>query len=673
MFVAIFAQVSEAQLMSISAASDSDDGFDIGCAAPTPPCAAPAESDDPYDMIQPRRQIKKRRRSKPIQIMSDCLMLVFIIIDHSVRFPTELFARLARSIDSPPRYQGRKFLSIIGVAFIQFKFVSSEDAPDDDDFHHLRCDALNERRVKLVKGYVDYRAEYHDRFFLDKPYDIHDRNELIEMQLSSRRWRNELEQSLFGGKTLQQLQDEYDVDPPATGICIAPAHGELFHKHLISALKVVSISARTNPKLLVTDFPRNATLLRWVRSLTPVVDDVQNLESIGDCTLELPASAPANPQSGRRFNQHQAPQLDAVHLLKCMRFSRHLHSQELMGEAIDDAIEAIVDDNSLFEAVYQNKGVVPHKSALRAGRLQLDATAMLLDRRYFKDLITNHWSDVISFHVYTDGSPVTGTELQALILEMFFRDNSMVLKVLPGVGMKTGYGLACKVNAFLWSMYLIIGPWAEGLRLVLSMIKSITTDMGTELGFVDVPDFVDAFLQRLRGRPMDALKVDSATRLFPNALRMAGWSHMFGNLMKHAALSLAEWPRILTGLRALCRFFRVRAWRSTIIRKGAAYIDDIAKTLKNFTAKLLKWRYETLYDVFYQLYFLRNVCALLVNHLFEWFPNFQDGTLIKDVHAACSWSDLLVFTKSNDTTRRRASSASVARGDCRTRASLSKS
>jgi hypothetical protein len=554
--------------MSVS----SENSFDIGCAAPTPRLPPPPDSESACDggrddQPQPHR---KRRRRRQIALQSTHLLIVFILIDSEVRMPQEFMARLARSVDSYPRYQGRIFRSIIGVACLEYSLSCKDDDPGDKDFLYLRRHADTGRRVKKALGYIEYKSD--NMYFLDTPYDIADANELTEMHMSSLQWRSDLAQSSFGGETLLQLQAAYDCDPPTFAIRVSPAHGELLHKDLVSVLSVVSISARPSYKCVVPEFPKKTVLLKWLRTLQPTDPHAEDATMI-DYLIELPPSAPSNPQSYRQFNSTTIAQHDAIHLLKCMRFSRHLHSQEVMGEAIDGAIEAMVDDNSLFDEIYKNKGANPGKSVLRAGRLQLDATAMLLDRRYFRDLININSETVQSAHIYTDGSPVTGTELQALLLELFFHDGTMVTKILPGVGMKGGYSLGHKAFSLLWSLYLVIGAWPKGLRDVLSWVKSVTTDMGTELGFVDVPDFVDAFLLWLGGKPFATLQVNPATRLLPNALRLAGWSHMFGNLMKHAAQSLEEWKVILKHLRALCRFFRVRAWRSTIIRKGAPSLN----------------------------------------------------------------------------------------------------
>ena len=176
--------------------------------------------------------------------------------------------------------------------------------------------------------------------------------------------------------------------------------------------------------------------------------------------------------------------------------------------------------------------------------------------------------------------------------------------------------------------------------------------MGTELGTVDVADFLEAFLQRLKGTPLRdcAPFVASSQKLFPRAVRISGWGHMFGNLMKTIANSTPEWPEILTGVRRLCEFFRNDTWRRHIarcLRRDAAV--DVDKALGSFVANLAKWRYETLHVVFGALLAVRPVAdgrdlAILFRR-----DDFQEPKLLDDVQRYCSaawfWKFLAAFKK----------------------------
>ena len=66
--------------------------------------------------------------------------------------------------------------------------------------------------------------------------------------------------------------------------------------------------------------------------------------------------------------------------------------------------------------------------------------------------------------------------------------------------------------------------------------------------------------------------------------------------------------------------------------------------LNSFNGKLAKWRYETFFVCFYNLAPLRDLCEHFlvdVDQIFE--SGFQDGSLLKEVKAACRWKELWVF------------------------------
>lgn len=217
-----------------------------------------------------------------------------------------------------------------------------------------------------------------------------------------------------------------------------------------------------------------------------------------------------------------------------MRFTRHLHNQECVGDAADDGLDAaLVGDTTQLERTR-----VPKKTSLMQGRMHLDATHMLLDRRFFKDLLTNRPDDLVAAFVYSDGSPVSGTELQGMVMDMIMRDRSIITRIMPGVALAYGaFGVMSKAFAFLWAIYLGIGPWEFGLTLFFTKVRGLTTDMGTELGLADVPNLIKGFLLYLLGKSMEVVKttIDYDTRLFGRAVRLAGWSHMFGGVMSKAA------------------------------------------------------------------------------------------------------------------------------------------
>ena len=114
--------------------------------------------------------------------------------------------------------------------------------------------------------------------------------------------------------------------------------------------------------------------------------------------------------------------------------------------------------------------------------------------------------------------------------------------------------------------------------------------------------------------------------------------------MKFMCKCIPNWPSILTKLKQLCGFFRVKSWRKVMIYRAAELFEGIAKLLKSFTAKHIKWGYETMFECFWQLDQLRTFCQeVLAHHLREWFPNFKDGELLNSLWENLNDNELWTF------------------------------
>jgi len=116
-------------------------------------------------------------------------------------------------------------------------------------------------------------------------------------------------------------------------------------------------------------------------------------------------------------------------------------------------------------------------------------------------------------------------------------------------------------------------------------------------------------------------------RLFPEALRLQGWGHTWGNVMKAVANSSPKWGILEERLRAQCRFWKNRSWRQhvkTCLERGNVAVDTTP--LDHFSVDMAKWRYETIAKVTFYLKRLRNIAE---NHCRrEWFVHTQERELI---------------------------------------------
>ena len=151
---------------------------------------------------------------------------------------------------------------------------------------------------------------------------------------------------------------------------------------------------------------------------------------------------------------------------------------------------------------------------------------------------------------------------------------------------------------------------------------------------LELPDVVPAFLAWVAGRPLSecAHLINEGTRLFPRALRVAGWSHSFGSIMKKLLHMIPHWPMVHDQLSSLCQFWRNVTWRDHVRTLLQGTVPGVQSTLKSFTASLVKWRYETAAVVFDQLAKLDGVRQHVKVFMFE---NTQQRALVEQAIASC--------------------------------------
>ena len=310
-----------------------------------------------------------------------------------------------------------------------------------------------------------------------------------------------------------------------------------------------------------------------------------------------------------------------------------------LSEALEDASRF-----DLGSSEYQREGTDdPSRSSLMRAFQRLDILSMLLQRRQFHDDAAA--DRILGITLYSDASPVTGEELQGMAMDVVYRDETITTSVMPGATLPYGqYGAFAKVVALVWAAWLVAGPTLKHMQYFFDKVSCVTTDGGTELQLLEMPNFLRAFIAWNSGMPLAQVrpKIDVGTRLFRNALRISGWSHPVGNIMREIAMLHPDWPEVLSKLRDLTRFFRVQAWRQHLQRALKHHHEvNAGRKLRFFSAGFAKWRYETLARVLEQLAPLRPICE----HYIEggMFPSFKDGELLQSVLRSCQDQELWRF------------------------------
>ena len=355
--------------------------------------------------------------------------------------------------------------------------------------------------------------------------------------------------------------------------------------------------------------------------------------SIGvDHLLYLPPWADLkNLDVGSRSQTRIQAEIDPIKLVDALAVVQHLRTPRDFSELLDDAGDYLAANDSL---IVRNREADPARTSLQLSLARADLVAMLLQRRWFRKW--RQEDSIRSIHIYSDASPVVGHELQGMILDICFNNGDVIRMILPGSTLAYGHAdTMSKGVALLHALWLVAGATESDLAYVCSKVRSLTTDFGVEMHLLEMPDLIAAYIAFLGGAPLHRLRslVNNKSRLFGKAMRIAGWSHTLGGIMKMAAEIFPQFPSYLVNMRALCKFFKNPSYRQHIERRLGKTSFGEGRTKKQFTATFAKWRYETMVDVLQQLAPLRKLCEEDLDEAL--FAKAQDPEFIKAVMRAC--------------------------------------
>ena len=367
----------------------------------------------------------------------------------------------------------------------------------------------------------------------------------------------------------------------------------------------VKLTLRSDPRLLVPRQPKSCLVKRW-RAECHVLRTQRRqgpaaVRDYDDIVLELPAAkrprhadrVPAQSSDNRRPGPKIA--YDAIKIIRALNFRRFLRSSYDFDEALS-AAKAYENDAEPEDMTPSERISRP---LLERCLSKTDVISMLLHRRQFHADVVH--DTIACIDLFSDASPVSGRELQGMVAIIRRKDESWYVTTLPGSTLCYGHADAMSEGiALLWGIYLIAGTDEGDVKYFCSKVTAVTTDFGLEHTTTELPDMRDAFFRWMDGVPFESLHnfVQKGDRLFPNALRISGWGHTFGNLAKGASNTWFDWPVVLGKLRALCTFWGNPTWKDHVkyALRGRADID-LTPLGKGFTASFAKWRYETVNTV----------------------------------------------------------------------------
>ena len=132
--------------------------------------------------------------------------------------------------------------------------------------------------------------------------------------------------------------------------------------------------------------------------------------------MDYPKPRQIGPQPENKLKQRY----DGCRIPKQLKFASNLHDASFANVSMADANFACRDDEQLGAQVKTNAPDLLGKTQSHRSRLQLDSVANLINRREFMETYKNDPDPLISAHVYTDGSPVNGSEMQGMLIDLVF-------------------------------------------------------------------------------------------------------------------------------------------------------------------------------------------------------------------------------------------------------------
>jgi hypothetical protein len=171
--------------------------------------------------------------------------------------------------------------------------------------------------------------------------------------------------------------------------------------------------------------PDNPTRYAIVRFRGPHADKTSRTLR-DEIVLELPAALKRKMDEKMHDNSGVAglakleKKIDPIRMLNAVAFGRHLRGAKHFQSALEDAhLYEHGADSDGEGAAFRNTSRDPCRSTLDRARAKLDVVACLLDRREFQGLM--HDGSIVGICLFSDSSPVTGTELQGMVMDIVKR------------------------------------------------------------------------------------------------------------------------------------------------------------------------------------------------------------------------------------------------------------
>jgi len=498
---------------------------------------------------------------------------------------------------------------VVGISTVSWEYKAAS-APARDTFINLMpATRWSQRSGEVAVGYLEYAVDnmLQLRDWAPLPEDVDVRSGAVALKLRRMCDRMELGDDLgAAGDILDQIEGQ------CTAVfCVSPA---MLGRFLAGPLPMLASSSKLGSRVgwrgRVPNNPPLSSIKAWMAAERqrlageePVPEPVHVVDHTGPL-FDLPRSALHDKlltdDGAARATRGgiSKPEQDPVKLLEACHYAGFLRSVADFTRAMNAGHRF---DQPGFGGEARDSRYDPGATTIRKSKAKFDVVDCLLLRRQFE--LDRLGDNIRHITLYSDSSPTTGEELQGQIVDVIRRDGTHSRITLPGASLTYGhFDSVNKTIGLLWACWCVAGPDLESLTYFISKVRCLTTDMGVEMHLLETRDCLQAFIAWAGGKELGACAalVRQDRRLFAYALRISGWSHCMGNLIKKILNKTACWPDRLEKIRFLVRFFENATYRKHIqklLRGGP--IDT--SVLNHWSASLATWRYETIFNVFEHL------------------------------------------------------------------------
>ena len=320
---------------------------------------------------------------------------------------------------------------------------------------------------------------------------------------------------------------------------------------------------------------------------------------------------------GRKPRFYYSP----AHLITALRSSNPLRDRGDAKENIENCARYLFPttwEKVRAQVVEVRPEDMPCPSTLRTMMVRLDCAYMLFRRETNASVSAARSWRYVSF----DASPQGGQEIFVAVervvdpyggapgTPLSLQSFKFPLAVL-GAGRM---GLAEKAQAFAHQTWLDYGPSATSVRAGNARVRTILSDMGTELGIADLRDFVDSFIPAgagWAGAPMQvgAAEADQEEEpepafMFPNAIGVPGTQHILDNVLYSSIKLLELWPSFEKELKAVAQWLAPVGNRRALqhmLRLRVPAEEEVIQKLDRTMDRFAQWRWKTLSSCLYSL------------------------------------------------------------------------